>query len=146
MGRNLDLMKKMGAEYKAAIVEGSVMLLAEIASRATNAAPVATGELQSSLAVSLNHKLISRKKKGRRGRVLSRGNVQADLRALRPKLGDEVMANWLARHANIIEGGRRKDRRGRIIGSQQAPKGFVGIQLKRVRSIRVRIRKLGRVF
>lgn len=145
MGRNLEVMRKAAAEYKAAVVEGQVLLLAELVTRATSAVPVATGELRSSAVVSKNGTVASRRKRGRVGRLPTRSLIEIDLRALRPKLGDTLSASWIAKHANIIEGGRRRDRNGRMIGSTQARRGFVGIQLKRIRSYRLRIPKIRRV-
>jgi hypothetical protein len=40
-------------------------------------------------------------------------------------LGDTLYVTWIAAHAAIIEGGRRRDKRGRMIGSEQAPDGFL---------------------
>lgn len=142
MGKNLDLMKKMAREYDAAVVEGGIDLLAQVVVAANEAAPVKTGELKTSMAFSLNNKVMSRTKRGRRGAILRKGQIVSKLRALRPRIGDTPTANWIARHANIIDGGRRKDRRGRFIGSEDAPRGFVKPLVKRVRSFRVRIRRI----
>jgi hypothetical protein len=40
-------------------------------------------------------------------------------------VGDTFYLTWTAKHANIIEGGRRMGSHGRMLGSLQAPDGWV---------------------
>lgn len=50
-------------------------------------------------------------------------------------VGDTLYITWVAAHANIIEGGRRLGSHGRMLGSLQAPDGWVwpGVEVMLVR-------------
>lgn len=47
-----------------------------------------------------------------------------------PLRGDALYVTWIADHASIIEGGRRLGSHGRMLGSEQAPRGWIGLGIQ----------------
>ncbi|HAX82095.1 MAG TPA: hypothetical protein DCY40_05975 [Actinobacteria bacterium] len=86
-------------------------------------APVATGQLKGSLRLTRNQP--SAEEPVERPFYPVMGDAEVDAVMGEFELGDSLHLRWIAKHANIIEGGRRPDKRGRMIGSEQAPDGFV---------------------
>lgn len=88
-------------------------------------APIDTGELRASLRATVGG--FSSEQPNTEGPFtnVSAAEIRqaAQLGALSP--GDLFGLTWIADHAVIIEGGRRADKNGRMIGSNQAPDGWV---------------------
>lgn len=62
------------------------------------------------------------------------GDAEIDAAHADFRLGDTIWHKWIAEHANILEGGRRPDRHGRMIGSEQTPDGAVHLARDRALS------------
>lgn len=87
-------------------------------------APVDKHELRGSPRVTINSP-----SRGRPGTpplaLLSHADVARSIQIGGFELGDVIWTMWIAEHAKIIEEGRRPDSTGRMIGSNQAPDGWV---------------------
>lgn len=81
------------------------------------------GELRGSLRVTLNG--FSQEESPSQPFYPLFGEAEVDAALVDFQLGDLIGMAWIARHANIIQGGRRPDRHGRMIGSEQRPDGWV---------------------
>lgn len=128
-GRNRAEMERLASAIEDFVVEGAraavrtLVQTASVRSGGAPGAPVATGELRGSPRVSLNS--VSSDKPAKAAFYPIVGAAEVDQATAALKLGDIVYIKWIAEHANIIEGGRRQDKRGRMIGSIQASGGFV---------------------
>lgn len=127
--RNRREMERLARELRRFAVAGTRQVTRELV-RATTArqgeapgAPVASGEARGSLRLTLDQP--STEEPVERPFYPVMGDAEVDALFSDFTLGDSVHLRWIARHANILEGGRRPDKRGRMIGSEQAPDGFV---------------------
>lgn len=113
-----------------AVIDLAIDITAETVDTANKITPVDTGELIGSARVTLN--MPSRDASARPYIPLTGKEIRKSAQLLGMSIGDSLVLTWVAGHALIIEGGRRPDRRGRMIGSEQAPRGFFGVSLKKV--------------
>lgn len=97
-------------------------------------APVDTGELRGSIRFTLNTPSTEKPNPGRRHHPIP-GAVEFDRSIEGFRLGMVIWGKLLARHALIIEGGRRKDKNGREIGSTRAPDGYLWLAIDETGSI-----------
>ena len=135
-GPNEMAMIKLAASIDSFVIQGAlefasgVLELSNEGGEGAPAAPIDTGELRGSPDVTFNVKSTE----------ISDGNppfpltTVAELRRAAQlagfDVGDVLWIRWTAKHAEINEGGRRLGSHGRMIGSEQAPDGWVepGIQ------------------
>ncbi len=85
--------------------------------------PVDSGENRGSLRITLGRPSTEQPKERSFYPVPGAAEVDAALKDF--EIGEVVWNAWIARHANILEGGRRASSRGWMIGSDQAPDGFL---------------------
>lgn len=122
-----------------AAVEEIVQQIIRLASAAGERAPGApkdTGELRGSPRVTVGAVSEEQPVKAAFYPIIGEDEVRAALASYAP--GDIVWSRWIARHAAIIEGGRRLSKRGFMIGSIQAPDGFLWIAIDETWSIMAR--------
>ena len=107
-------------------------------------APVDKHELRGSPRITLGSPSSEKSIKGTSHRLRNRADVDAAFSGFR--LGTKIWIKWIAKHANIIEDGRRLSRTGRMIGSKQAPEGWVrqAIAVTKVRMRRWKFASRGR--
>jgi hypothetical protein len=106
-------------------------------------APVDTGELRGSLRFTVGEPSTEQPQKGRRFHAAA-GAVEVDQSLESFRLGMLIWGRIISRHALIIEGGRRKDKRGRDIGSLRAPDGYVWLAIDETGSVMRRWKFRGR--
>lgn len=129
MPSNAQEMRRMVSQVESFVVAGAVNFMQGVielnneGGEGAPAAPKDTGELRSSPRVTVNEP--SREESSGPGPLLTSAEVARSVQLGGFDIGDILYATWLARHANIIEGGRRLGRHGKMLGSEQAPKGWV---------------------
>ena len=96
-------------------------------------APIDTGELRSSPRATINSP--STETSSRPYSLVQGSDVRRAAQLGGMTLGDNHYITWIAAHANIIEGGRRIGSHGRMLGSEQAPDGWVwpGVEVMSLR-------------
>lgn len=92
-------------------------------------APIDTGNLRGSMRVTVaspsREKGVARPVRGEDYPLTNRRDARQAIQLGGFKVGDTLWARWIAPYANIIDGGRRPSSRGWMIGSNQAPEGWV---------------------
>jgi hypothetical protein len=92
-------------------------------------APVDTRQLRGSLRITVGEPSSEqgerRPVRGGAYPLTSARDARRSLQLAGLTVGDVIWGRWIAPYANIIEEGRRPDRNGRMIGSEQAPDGWV---------------------
>lgn len=137
MGSNAAIMAQAAASVRTFAEAGVRRFCHTLANASTMAqgrapgAPVGTfgktsrqpGELRGSLRVTLDSP--STEEPTPRPYHPIPGDAEVDAALASWSLGRPIWFRWIAGHAHIIEGGRRPSSRGFMIGSDQAPDGFV---------------------
>lgn len=129
-GHNAALGERFKADLRHFVVAGAVHFVQEVVRRNNEggegapAAPVDKHELRGSPVVTINQP--STDSPGTPPLpLLLPADVARAVQLGGFSLGDILWVKWLAEHALIIEGGRRRASNGRMIGSPQAPDGWV---------------------
>lgn len=138
--RELMLRASMDVDrFIVAAVEEIMQQIVRLTSRRGERAPGApkdTGELRGSVRVTVGAVSEESPVKTAFYPIIGEDEVRAALASYQP--GDVVWGRWIAKHAAIIEGGRRLSKRGFMIGSVQAPDGFLWIAIDEAWSIMAR--------
>lgn len=131
MGPNEREMQRAAAANEAFVVAGAlhfmrgVLELSNAGGEGAPPAPIDTGELRGSPRVTVNSPSREQSPKSGPYPLFAVADLNRAVQLGGFGLGDILWASWIARHANIIEGGRRMGSHGRMIGSEQAPDGWV---------------------
>lgn len=131
MGPNELLMQRAAAQNEAVVVAGAlafargVLELSNQGGEGAPPAPIDTGELRGSPRVTINSPSTETSKETGPFPLFLVADLNRAVQLGGFGLGDILWLTWIARHANIIEGGRRMGSHGRMIGSEQAPDGWV---------------------
>lgn len=92
-------------------------------------APKDTGQLRGSPRVTINESSSEqgerRPSRAKSYPLTGASDVRKAVQLGGMEMGDTLWISWIAPYANIIDGGRRPDKNGRMIGSEQAPDGWV---------------------
>jgi hypothetical protein len=146
-GQNAREMHRMAKALEAYVVRAAketVHTLVRTATYGEGRAPgvaVAEGELRGSLRITLNNPTTEKPPERSNARfhpIIGAVEVDQALQGL--QLGQVIWLVWIARHALIIEGGRRQDKNGRMIGSLRNPVGFLWLAIDETGSIMRRYR------
>lgn len=129
-GRNVREMARMAAGVEAFVQAGAIHFVQGVVQLNNEGgggappAPVDKHELRGSPRVTINSPSRERPAAPPLA-LLTHADVARSIQLGGFDLGDVIWVAWIAEHANIIEPGRRPDRTGRMIGSLQAPDGWV---------------------
>lgn len=103
-------------------------------------APIDTGELRGSVRITIGQTSAEQSSESPPYPLTRPSDVARAVQLGGFDLGDTLYETWIAAHATIIELGRQRDKNGRMIGSEQAPDGWlwpaVETQLSRMDSWR----------
>lgn len=110
------------------VAEAEKAVVRRLVRTATRRIPVDTGQARGNVVVTVGVPTIREPVELPFYPVPGDPMVDAALAGLDP--GKPVFVTWTARHAAILEGGRRVGPSGRILGSLQAPDGFLRLSLE----------------
>lgn len=134
-GSNTATMRRAAAQVEQFVIAGAAYVMEQLVELnnegGDNAppAPIDTQNLRGSLRITVGtpsrEKGEARPVRGGDYPLTTRREARMAIQNGGFAVGDTLWARWTAPYANIIDGGRRPDKNGRMIGSEQAPDGWV---------------------
>lgn len=130
MPRKNSISDQIGLRLELAVIDTAIDITSKTVTRANSRTPVDTRELLGSARVTINKP--STDQSSEPYIPLTEGDIRRAAQIGGMSIGDSLVTTWVARHALIAEGGRRVGSKGWMIGSEQAPDGYVDISMKEV--------------